>query len=212
VTWTTLWLFAATETILSFTPGPAVLFVLSSALRLGARQGPPAILAILAANTIYFALSATGIGALLASSYQFFFAAKWLGAAYLVYLGARAILGHHSVVPTQEHAEQHAAIPTGAWRLFADGLVLQLSNPKAIVFFSAILPQFINPRHAVLPQVVILALTSTICELIVLCGYGIAASRASLLARQPRYAMWTNRIAGALLISAGTGLALLRRE
>ncbi len=102
MTWTTLWLFAATETILSFTPGPAVLFVLSSALRLGARQGLPAILAILGANTIYFALSATGIGALLASSYQFFFFAKWLGAAYLVYLGARAILGHHSVVPTEQ--------------------------------------------------------------------------------------------------------------
>ncbi len=76
MTWTTWWLFAATETVLSFTPGPAVLFVLSSALRLGARQGIPAILAILAANTIYFALSATGIGALLASSYQFFFAAN----------------------------------------------------------------------------------------------------------------------------------------
>lgn len=208
MTWTTLWLFAATETVLSFTPGPAVLFVLSSALRLGARQAIPAILAILAANTIYFALSATGIGALLASSYQFFFAAKWLGAAYLVYLGARAILGHHSVVP----AEQKVTIPTGAWRLFGDGLILQLSNPKAIVFFSAILPQFINPRSAILPQIVILGLTSTICEFIVLCGYGIAASRASLLARKPRYATWTNRIAGALLIGAGAGLALLRRE
>ncbi len=208
MTWTTLWLFAATETILSFTPGPAVLFVLSSALRLGARPAIPAILAILAANTIYFALSATGIGALLASSYQFFFAAKWLGAAYLVYLGARAILGHHSVVP----AEDRSSIPAGSWRLFADGLVLQLSNPKAIVFFSAILPQFIDPRRAILPQIVILGLTSTICEFIVLSGYGAAASRASLLARQPRYATWTNCIAGALLIGAGAGLAALRRS
>jgi threonine/homoserine/homoserine lactone efflux protein len=208
VTWTTLWLFAATETVLSFTPGPAVLFVLASALRLGARQAIPAILAILAANTIYFALSATGIGALLASSHQFFLAAKWLGAAYLVYLGARAILGRHSVVP----AETPNTISTGSWRLFADGLVLQLSNPKAIVFFSAILPQFINPRRPILPQIVILGLTSTICEFAVLSGYGVAASRASQLARQPRYATWTNRIAGALLIGAGAGLALLRRE
>ena len=208
MTWTTWWLFAATETILSFTPGPAVLFVLSSALRLGARQGIPAILAILAANSMYFALSATGIGALLVSSYRFFLAAKWIGATYLVYLGARAILGHHSVVP----AEEHATIPKGAWRLFADGLVLQLSNPKAIVFFSAILPQFIHPRRPVLPQIVILGLTSIVCEFAVLSGYGVAASRASLLARQPRYATWTNRIAGALLIGAGAGLALLRRE
>jgi len=208
VTWTRWWLFAATGLVLDLTPGPAVLFVLSSALRLGAKQGIPAILAILAANSLYFALSATGIGALLVSSYRIFFAAKWLGATYLVYLGARAILGHHSVVP----AEEHTAIPTGAWRLFADGLVLQLSNPKAIIFFSAILPQFMDPRHALLPQIVVLGVTSTICEFMVLSGYGVAAARASLLARQPRYAKWTNRIAGGLLIGAGAGLAALRRD
>ena len=161
----------------------------------------------IASNCIYFALSATGIGALLASSYRFFLVAKWTGAAYLVYLGARAILGHHSVVP-----EAHVAIPIrGAWRLFADGLFLQLSNPKAIVFFSAILPQFIDPRHAILPQIVILGLTSTVCEFMVLCGYGIAASRASLLAANHGMQCWTNRLAGALLIGAGAGLALLRR-
>jgi hypothetical protein len=59
VTWTTWWLIAATATVLSFTPGPAVLFVVSSALRVGAKRGIPAILAILAANSLYFALSAT---------------------------------------------------------------------------------------------------------------------------------------------------------
>jgi homoserine/homoserine lactone efflux protein len=208
VTWTTWWLFAVTETVLSFTPGPAVLFVLSSALRVGAKKGVPSILAILAANTSYFALSATGIGALLVSSYRIFFAVKWVGAAYLVYLGARAILGHQSVVPVEEHT----AAAVGGWRLFGDGFVLQMSNPKAVVFFSAILPQFIDPRREVVPQVVILGLTSTICEFMVLMGYGIAAGRASVLARQPRYAKWTNRIAGGLLIGAGAGLAALRRD
>ncbi len=203
--WTTWWLFAATETVLSFTPGPAVLFVLASALRVGAKRTIPGILAILAANSLYFALSATSIGALLVSSHRLFFVVKWTGAAYLVYLGGRSILGHHSVVP----AEQQQAAAAG-WRLFRDGLVLQLSNPKALVFFAAILPQFIDPRRRVVPQIVIFGLTSNVCEFAVLFGYAVAAGRASILIRQPRYAKWTDRLAGGLLIGAGTGIALLR--
>jgi len=128
-----------------------------------------------------------------------------MGAAYLVYLGARSILGHHTVVPT---GQQRAA--AGGWRLFADGMVLQLSNPKALVFFAAILPQFIDLRRQVVPQIIILALTSNVCEFAVLFGYGVAAGRASILTRQPRYAKWTNRLAGGLLIGAGVGLTLLR--
>ena len=133
---------------------------------------------------------------------------KWIGAAYLVYLGASAILGRSEVLPAGELAGTGAS----AARLYGDAFVLQMSNPKAIVFFSAILPQFMNPRHAVLPQIVVLGLTSVTCEFAVLSSYALAAARASRLARQPRYAKWTNRIAGGLLIGAGAGLAALRRD
>jgi homoserine/homoserine lactone efflux protein len=208
VNWTTWWLFAVAETVLSLTPGPAVLFVLSSALRAGTGKSVASILGILTANTVYFALSASGLGALLISSYRLFFLVKWIGAGYLVYLGASAILGRSEMLPAGEPAGAGAS----AARLYGDAFVLQMSNPKAIVFFSAILPQFIDPRRAVLPQIVILGLTSVVCEFAVLSSYALAAARASRLARQPRYAKWTNRIAGGLLIGAGAGLAALRRD
>lgn len=206
--WTTWWLFAVTETVLSLTPGPAVLFVLSSALRAGAKKSVGSILGILTANTVYFALSASGLGALLISSYRVFFAVKWIGAAYLVFLGARTLLGHSEVLAAGEPAGAGAS----GNNFYRDGFVLQMSNPKAIVFFSAILPQFIDPHRAVLPQILILGLTSSACEFAVLSSYCMAAARASMLALQPRYATWTNRIAGIFLMGAGAGLAALRRD
>lgn len=203
---TTWWLFATTELVLCLTPGPAVLFVLSSALRSGARRSVAANAGILAANAIYFLISATSLGTLLAASYHLFFAAKWLGAAYLIYLGLRAIFGRSTVLAVE------APKPSYARRLLAGGFFVQASNPKAIVFFSAFLPQFLDAREPVAMQVAILGATSLTIEFFVLLGYGVAAGRVSGLAQQPRYAAWTNRLAGAFLVGAGAGLAALRRS
>jgi homoserine/homoserine lactone efflux protein len=192
--WTTWWIFVCTETVLCLTPGPAVMFILSSALKAGARKSIASNLGILAANAVYFALSATGIGAILLSS-KLFFAVKWIGAAYLVVLGLRLLFD-------REHAVKAPSIDHKSRHLFFDGFTLQMSNPKAIVFFSALLPQFLNPHAPIVPQVVILGITSALIEFSILLGYGIAGS-----ALTPRYARWTNRVAGGLLIGAGAGLA-----
>ena len=206
--WTTWWLFATSELVLCITPGPAVLFVLSSALRSGARKSVASSLGILAANAMYFLVSATGLGALLLASYNLFFAVKWIGAGYLILLGLRAILGKADVVKMPEEA----ADGRSGWRLFVDGFVVQASNPKAIIFFSALLPQFIQPSSPVAMQIVILGVTSEVIEFLVLTCYGVAAGSALAIARQPKYARWTNRAAGALLIGAGAGLATLRKS
>jgi len=203
VTWTTWWLFATTELVLCLTPGPAVLFVLSSALRSGASRSLASNAGILAANTLYFALSATGLGALLAASWRIFFAIKWIGAAYLMWIGLRAIFGKAPVLNLEKSSDR---------RLFAGGFLVQVSNPKALVFFTAFLPQFIDFLLPIARQIVVLGATSVVIEFCVLAGYGIAAGRAARLARQPRYATLTNRIAGFLLAAAGTGLATLHRN
>jgi homoserine/homoserine lactone efflux protein len=204
--WSTWWIFVTTEFVLCLTPGPAVLYVLSSALGSGARKSLASNLGILAANTMYFVLSATGLGALLMTSSRLFFAAKWLGAAYLVYLGLKSFFAKTSVV-----SDKGANVETRGWRLFGNGFILQSSNPNIIAFFGALLPQFINPQAAMAPQIAILATTSAVVEFLVLLGYGLAAGQASALARESRYANWTNRIAGTLLIGAGAGLAALKR-
>lgn len=204
--WTTWWLFATTETVLCLTPGPAVLFVLSSALKSGARASLASNLGILTANAAYFALSATGLGALIETSSSLFAAVKWMGAAYLIFIGLRALLSKAgAIVPREGEAE-----PRGS-KLFGGGFLVQISNPNNIIFFTAFLPQFLEPRNAIVPQIAILAATSLAIEFCVLLGYGLAAGRASEWARQPRYATWTNRVAGTLLIGAGAGLAAIRR-
>jgi len=193
----TWWIFVSTETVLCLIPGPAVMFILSSALKAGARKSIASNLGILTANAVYFALSATGIGALLLSS-KLFLAVKWTGAAYLVVLGLRLIFGRGEAVKVPDGA----AVDHKSHHLFFDGFMLQMSNPKAIVFFSALLPQFLNPHAPVVPQIVILGATSVVIEFSILLGYGLAGS-----AITPRYARWTNRVAGGLLIGAGAGLA-----
>lgn len=207
MTWATWWLFLVTEFVLCLTPGPAVCLVLAKALSLGPRRSIASSLGILAANVTYFVLSATSLGAILVASSRLFFAIKWIGAAYLIYLGLRTLFGEAPVVAAAPEAASHA----GNWRLFGDGFILQASNPKALVFFTALLPQFVNPGAPVALQIAILGVTSLVVEFFVLLGYGGLAGHASLYARQPQYASWTNRVAGLLLIGAGAGLATLRR-
>ena len=198
VNWDTYWLYVATEAALSLSPGPAVMLVIAYGLALGARRSVWASLGILSANGLYFALSATGLGALLAASEAFFQAVKWAGAAYLVYLGLSALLGRPSPI-TVSRPTARAVSPRA---VYLSGLTLQLANPKTLVFFAAILPQFVDPRLPIGAQMAWLAAGSVIPEFFILAGYGFAASRAARLATDPRFARITDRAAGLLVLAA----------
>ena len=198
-------LFCVTETVLCFTPGPAVLLVVSLGLTTGARAGLGASLGILAANAFYFILSATGIGAVLLASYELFFLIKWIGAAYLVWLGLRMLLSRANAF------EQASTAAPRTLRPFTHGVVTQGANPKALVFFTALLPQFIHPESAVPYQVTILAVSSILIELAVLSIYVAVCHRARGMMHRPGFATSLNRAGGVLLIGAGAGMATLRR-
>lgn len=200
-------LFVATEAVLSLTPGPAVLMVLSQALQRGCAKSVWSSLGILSANAFYFVLSATSLGAVLLASYDVFYGVKWMGAAYLIYLGVSAFVSKTPLVPSSTTLPDDAT-----WPIFLNGFVLQAANPKALLFFCALLPQFIDPTHPVAFQVLVLGATSILVEFVILLGYGTLAGRASRFARDPRFSTITNRIAGSLLIGAGAGLAAIRRN
>jgi len=203
-----IWLlFAVTETVLCFTPGPAVLLVLSQGLARGTASSIWANLGILAGNTLYFVLSATSLGALLVASYELFALIRWAGAAYLIWLGVTTFFGRSSVLSV---APADVTVRSRG-RIFVNGFVLQAANPKALVFFTALLPQFIDPRGGVVAQVAILAVTSVVIEFLVLLAYGALAGRLTSWAARPRFRTLANRVAGSMLVTAGVGTAALRR-
>ena len=207
MTWQIWLLFVATEAVLSLTPGPAVLFVLAQAIRRGPGKSVWASWGILSANAMYFVLSATSLGAVIVASYKLFFLIKWAGAAYLVYLGLLSFFGKSSVMSLPEGSSD----PRSGPKVLREGFFLQAANPKALLFFTAILPQFINAHHNLALQILILGVSSILVEFTILFTYGQLAGRALATARTPRFEKVTNRIAGSLLIGAGAGLAALRR-
>jgi homoserine/homoserine lactone efflux protein len=197
-------LFCLTETALCIIPGPAVLLVLSTALRRGFPSATRATAGILAGNTMYFALSATGIAAVIVASHVVFGALKWAGAAYLVWLGLRMLLARGG-----GHAGAGERPAGNAERIFVRAFIVQAANPKALVFFIALLPQFINPAASVPWQILVLGISSAAIEFTVLSLYAAVAARVrSMAGAQVSGAV--ERIGGAALIAVGARLAWYR--
>jgi threonine/homoserine/homoserine lactone efflux protein len=184
--------FIALELTLCLIPGPAVLLTVSYALRRGARSGLAAAGGIVAGNTVYFVLSGLGVAALLHASLEVFTVLRWAGALYLAFLGVRALLARRS--PVLEEA------PARAGRAFVAGLVTQISNPKAIAFFVAVVPQFVDPRAPLVPQLALLTLASCVVEFGVQAAYAFAAAQVRRSPAAGRASLWIERAGGVALL------------
>jgi homoserine/homoserine lactone efflux protein len=200
-------MFCMTEALLCLNPGPSAFVVMSLALSRGQAAGIRATVGVLAANAIYFALSASGLVALHALSAEVFFIIKWAGAAYLIWLGARMIVRSFRARVVGPPPSVGVSRRSSYWQ----GFVAQGANPNLFIYFTAILPQFVDPTRPLPGQVAILAGSSFVIEFTVLSVYAALAFRAGRRAA-PRFRLVAERLGGGLLVAAGAGLASLRRD
>jgi homoserine/homoserine lactone efflux protein len=195
-----------TEAVLCVIPGPGVLLIISLALTRGAAAGTAATMGILIASIFYFILAATGLGVILQASGEIFLLVKYAGAAYLIWLGITLI---RSAVQQKDVMGQEASDQSHK-RAFWQGFVTHASNPKLLVFFTAILPQFVDPEGSFSLQVAILGISALIIQTAVLLTYSILSARAGKTAGL-RLVRVVRGLGGALLVGAGAGLASITR-
>jgi threonine/homoserine/homoserine lactone efflux protein len=207
---TQLLMFIVAGWLLNLTPGPDVLYIVSSALKSGVRAGVVAALGIVSGCFVHVFAAALGVGALLATSATAFSVLKWAGAAYLMWMGIKLLLtkgGGSAVVPAGVSAE---AVPVDLWRVFRQGFLTNVLNPKVALFFLAFVPQFIAPgTEDKVMAFLLLGLLFNVNSLPINFGYAWLAGWASRRVGTVQRAMhWMDRAAGLMFIGFGLKLAL----
>ncbi len=196
----TLLLFFATDLLMCLTPGPVVMAVTAQQLT-GDTRGTLGVMAgIHVGNIIWYALVALGFITLLTRSPLLFDLLQWAGLGFLLFLGLRALFSHQSRFVAKR------GLALGATKGFATGLAIHMANPKALLFYSVILPPFINPDNPLLPQIAALAAITLITETIGMSTYAIAAWRVRQLEIKGDRLLTLERASGVMLIVAASWL------
>jgi len=200
------WLaFAAASAIVVAIPGPTVLLVVSYALGHGRRSALALAAGVVLGDLTAMTASMAGMGAVLAASATVFTGLRWLGAAYLIYLGIK--LWRAPVATGDDDAPPAAS----GWRMLAHAYVVTALNPKSIIFFVAFMPQFLVASRPFLPQVALLEATFVTAAMVNVTTYVYLASSARRKMRNPRVQRAVNRTGGTLLIGAGVMAAAWRK-
>lgn len=207
-TLSTIALFLLAALGLLLIPGPAVLYVVTRSAAQGRRAGLASVLGIESASLIHVAAASLGLSALLLTSALAFNIVKYLGAAYLIYLGVRTLLSHQ--------AGQQTSIPAARshWQLFSKGFLVNLLNPKTALFFYAFLPQFVDPaRGAVVGQILLLGILFVLLASCTDSLYALLGSLAGqLLTRSARIRRVQRYVTGSIYIALGVYTAVTGSE
>ncbi|WP_261533358.1 LysE family translocator [Burkholderia multivorans] len=207
----TWWLFVATVFVVSAIPGPNMLLVMTHGARHGLRRSAATMAGCLSALVLMLSVSAAGLGVFLEAWPAMFNALRFAGAAYLIYLGVKAWRASADDVPAAdaEPALRHAA-SASRWALFRNGFLVAGSNPKAILFAAALLPQFINAAEPTLPQFGILVVTFAVIEVSWYLVYASFGTRIGATLKSRSVAKIFNRLTGGLFVGFGAMMALVR--
>ncbi|MFC4586391.1 LysE family translocator [Sphaerisporangium corydalis] len=200
---TTLAVFAAATLALLLVPGPAVVYIVTRSVAQGRAAGLVSVAGIHAGSVVHVVAAALGVSALLAASATAFTLVKYLGAAYLVWLGLRKLFSRPGD-PAKEVA------PSSRSRLFGEGFVVNVLNPKTAIFFLAFLPQFVDPaRGPVAAQITVLGAIWIVLGMASDGGYALlSAAFAGRLRRSPTAARRLDIASGLVYISLGAVAAL----
>ena len=198
MTFSTWWLFILMTFVVSATPGPNMLLVMSSSARNGLRSAVVTMTGCMTALLIMMGISAAGLGALLQAFPTVFDVLRLSGAAYLAYLGVKSWRStvQDSVVGSPGNAEPAAK----SGPLYRQGFLVAASNPKAILFAAAFFPQFINPHSEKLPQFAILLASFAVIEISWYFVYAISGKHLSLYLQRARVMKAFNQLTGAVFI------------
>lgn len=204
------WLvFFSAALALNVSPGPDLLFVLSRTLSGGRRVGVASACGVCSGALVHVAAAALGISAILATSALAFAVVKYVGAAYLLYLGIQTLRSAGAGM----QLNLNAAPRTSAWQAYRQGILVDILNPKAAIFFMAFLPQFVRPdQGAVAVQLLVLGVLVVMVAIVVECALVLLAARASSALRENRrLSQWLDRVLGSVLIGLGIRLGLAER-
>lgn len=193
--------------LLSMVPGPNNLLTAANGIRFGARSATIAVAGRIVAFVAMIALTVAGLGALLAASETAFAVVKWSGVAYLTWLGVQT----WRAPPLLAAAELTVPASANLQRLTRQEMLLAAGNPKAILIFTAVFPQFVDPAAPALPQLALIGVTFLATEWIVAALYALAGSRLGLMRLRARWQRLPNQVFGGLFVAAAGLLATARR-
>ncbi|MGK0365180.1 MAG: homoserine/homoserine lactone efflux protein [Saprospiraceae bacterium] len=202
-----LWLsFVGTVLIIAFTPGPSVLLAAANSMNHGPKKAIGTIFGDLTANLIQMILSSLGLASIVVSSGEVFDAIKWIGVAYLIYMGMKKLLAKAETQKLKGKKQDKSFR-----KLYSEGFLMSASNPKAIVFFAALFPLFINENLPFVPQIAILTTTYLVIDGVSLLFYQHFAGKLKGYLEDKEKIHLQNRIVGSLLIFSGIMLSFVRR-
>lgn len=202
------WLvFLAAAVVLNISPGPDLIYILSRTIAQGTKVGLASAAGVCSGAVVHVLAAAFGLSAVLAASATAFSIMKYVGAAYLLYLGIQALNSQGGVLEITAEKETAAVTP---WRAFRQGVLVDVLNPKAAIFFMAFLPQFVRPeRGNSSAQLVVLGLLVILVAIIVESLFVLAAARSTnFFRRNPKATAWLDRALGTVFIALGIRLAL----